>query len=161
MSGSAFFAEIAAIPPWYWFAFGVLLVAAEILVPAFILIWPGLAAICMAVIVWLFPGIPGEMVAILFAVLALALTFGGRAMFDRGQTDIATTGLNERTHNLVGRRAKVVSFANDEGHVELGGVQWPASWPDGSTAQPGDYVLVREVDGVRLRVGDSKPGADR
>lgn len=150
MSGSAFFAEIASIPPWYWFAFGVLLVAAEILVPAFILIWPGLAALCMAAIVWLFPSIPGELVAILFAVLALALTFGGRALFDRGGADIATTGLNERTHNLVGRRAKVVRFEGGEGQVELGGVQWPASWPSGASAAPGDYVEVGAVDGVRL-----------
>lgn len=157
MSGSAFFAEIAAIPPWYWVAFGTLLLAAEILSPAFILIWPGLAAFCVAIVVWLFPSIPGEMVAILFAVLALGLTFGGRALFARGNTDIVTTGLNERTQNLVGRRAKVVSFDGGEGHVEVGGVQWPASWPDNTTAKPGDYVKIAKVDGVRLIVAATSP----
>lgn len=150
MSGSAFFAEIAAIPPWYWFAFGVILVAAEMLVPAFILIWPGLAALCVAAIVWLFPNLSGEVVTIIFALLALGLTFGGRALFDRGSDDVVTTGLNERTHNLIGRRAKVVSFEQGEGHVELDGVQWPASWPDGASATPGEYAEVVRVDGVRL-----------
>jgi len=154
MSGSAFFAEIAAIPPWYWFAFGVLLVSAEILVPAFILIWPGLAAICIAAIIWLFPGIPGEMITILFALLALGLTFGGRALFDRRDSDIVTTGLNERTHNLVGRSAKVVSFQNGEGHVELGGVEWPARWPEGAGATPGDFVKIAKIDGLRLIVAE-------
>ena len=126
------------------------------LVPAFILIWPGLAALCVAAIVWLFPNLSGEVVTIIFALLALGLTFGGRALFDRGSDDVVTTGLNERTHNLIGRRAKVVSFAQGEGHVELDGVQWPASWPDGASATPGEYVEVARVDGVRLIIA-AKP----
>ncbi|MGR3700501.1 MAG: NfeD family protein [Paracoccaceae bacterium] len=150
MSGSAFFAEIAAIPPWYWFAFGVLLLAAEILAPAFILIWPGFAAMIVALVVWLVPGLSGEVITIGFALLALALTFAGRAMFNRTSNDVPTTGLNARTGGLVGRRAKVISFNQGEGHVEVGGVQWPAAWPEGATAEVGDMVKIKAVDGVRL-----------
>lgn len=150
MSGSALFAEIAAIPPWYWVAFGMLLLAAEILSPAFILIWPGLAALIVALIIWLVPGLSGEVITIGFAVLALALTFAGRALLGQGKVDAPTTGLNMRTAGLVGRRAKVISFDQGEGHVELGGVQWPAIWPEGAEAAIGDMVKIKSVDGVRL-----------
>jgi len=39
---------------WHWMAFGLILVAAEIVVPSFVIIWFGLAAIVVAVLEWVF-----------------------------------------------------------------------------------------------------------
>lgn len=151
MSGAAIFADIAAIPPWYWVAFGVLLIAAEMVIPAFILIWPGLAALVIALFTWIFPAMSGEVISILFAVLALALTFGGRALFDRGDQDDAATGLNARSARMVGQRAHVTHFAQGEGTIDVSGVQWPAIWTSG-TSQIGDIVIIDRVEGVTVWV---------
>ena len=50
-----FFDWLSDASPWLWLALGIMLVAVEILAPSFILVWPGLAAMCMAVLVWLAP----------------------------------------------------------------------------------------------------------
>ena len=96
-----FFALIESISPWWWVAFGIGLAAAEMLVFSFFLMWPALAAIIMAVILWIMPTMQGELRVTLFAVLSVALIFVGRKLFQ--QKDEPDTGLNERTKQMIGQ----------------------------------------------------------
>ncbi len=144
------FSFLEGLSPWWWVSFGILLAAIEMLVFSFFLIWPGLAALIMAVILWIVPGMSGEIQVAIFAILSIALTFAGRRIFQRN--DEPETSLNQRTRQVVGRQARVVDFELGEGHVEIDSLRWTATWPDGQTATAGDVVKILAADGMTLSV---------
>lgn len=145
-----FFNWVSEASPWLWLALGILLVALEILAPSFVVIWPGLAAICMAILAWLMPGLSGQALIAIFAGLSIALLFGGRALMARVEQDEPQTTLNARGKNMIGREAKVLSVNGSQGKVEIDGVQWPATW-ETHTPVEGQHVTVTDASGVSLR----------
>ncbi len=145
-----FFNWVADASPWLWLALGILLVAVEILAPSFVIIWPGLAAIGMAVLTWLMPGLSGPALIGIFAGLAIVLLFGGRALMARVEQDEPQTTLNARGKNLIGREAKVLSVNGAQGKVEIDGVQWPTTWED-AAPKVDQWVKITEASGVNLR----------
>lgn len=68
----------------------------------------------------------------------------------------------ERTNaeSLVGRQAIVISEINNLqgiGQVTINGMEWTArSIMDGQTIEPGDIVIIRGINGVKLLVEKSK-----
>ena len=148
-----FFTWVGDASPWLWLALGIILVALEILVPSFVLIWPGLAAIVMAVLTWLLPGLSGQALIALFAGLSILFLFGGRAMMARVDQAEPQAVLNARGKNLVGREAKVLSVSGPQGKVEIDGVQWPVIWEQGDIPpREGQWVSVIKVAGMTLHV---------
>jgi len=145
-----FFVWLTDASPWLWLALGILLVAVEILAPSFIVIWPGLAAMGMAVLVWLAPGFSGQALIAIFAALSIALLFGGRALMARVEHDVPQTTLNARGKSMIGREATVLSVSGSQGKVEIDGVQWPATW-ETHAPEEGQRVTVTEASGVSLR----------
>lgn len=146
-----FFSFLEMISPLWWITLGFALAAAEMLVFSFFLMWPALAAFVMALILWVMPGLQGEYQIVLFAVLSIALTYIGRRMFQR--FDEPETSLNDRSKQLIGKRAKVVLFdETGEGRVELNGLRWPATWPKGQSADIGEVVVITNADGMSVEV---------
>jgi len=145
-----FFDWVAEASPWLWLALGILLIAVEILAPSFVIIWPGLAAIAMALLTWVAPGYTGQALIAIFAALSIVLLFGGRALMSRVEQDEPQTMLNARGKNLIGRDARVLSVNGPQGKVEIDGVQWPATWED-IEPEKGQWVMITDATGVNLR----------
>ncbi|NOR63096.1 MAG: hypothetical protein GQ535_11470 [Rhodobacteraceae bacterium] len=145
-----FFIWVSEASPWLWLALGIMLIAVEILAPSFIMIWPGLAAVGMAVLAWLAPGFSGQALIAIFAALSIALLFGGRALMARVEQDEPQTTLNARGKSLIGREAKVLSVSGSQGKVEIDGVQWPTTW-ETHAPEEGQHVTVTDAAGVNLR----------
>ncbi len=145
-----FFDWVAGASPWLWLALGILLIAVEILAPSFVVIWPGLAAMSMALLTWIAPGISGQALIAIFAALSIALLFGGRALMARVEQDEPQTVLNARGKNMIGREAKVLSVSGSQGKVEIDGVQWPTTWED-IAPEEGQWIVITEAQGVNLR----------
>jgi len=145
-----FFTWVGEASPWLWLALGIALVALEILAPSFVMIWPGLAAFAMAVLVWLVPGLSGELLVAVFSTLSIALLFGGRALMARVDRSEPKSQLNARGQNLIGREAKVLSVSGPAGKVEIDGVQWPVTWEDGAAPVEGQWVSITSSSGVNL-----------
>jgi len=152
---AAFFDWVATASPWLWLALGILLVAVEILAPSFVVIWPGLAAMLMALLVWLVAGISGQALVAIFAALSILLLFGGRALMARVEQDEPQTMLNARGKNLVGREAMVLSVSGGQGKVEVDGVQWPTTWED-VAPEEGQWVKITQASGVNLKASVRK-----
>ena len=57
---------------YLWWILALLLIAGEVLMPGYFLLWIGLAAAAMGVVLWLVPGLAWLTQAVLFAVLAFA-----------------------------------------------------------------------------------------
>ncbi len=147
---AVFFEWVASASPWLWLALGILLVALEILAPNFVVIWPGLAAVLMAALVWLMPGLSGQALVAIFAGLSIVLLFGGRALMAKAEKNEPQSKLNARGKNLIGREAKVIHVAGTQGKVEIDGVQWPATW-ETTAPETGQWVTITNAVGVNLR----------
>jgi hypothetical protein len=147
-------AMLQGISPWWWVALAVLLAAGEMLTVSTVLLWSALAAMIVAVLLWLVPELSGALQITVFSVLSILLTFGGRAVFTRfGRGIEERNQLNQRSQQLVGREAKVIRFDFHEGMVEVDGVPWPARL-DGPRRKiaAGEVVQVTAADGVVLWV---------
>jgi membrane protein implicated in regulation of membrane protease activity len=128
------------------------LAGAEALTVTTHLIWPARAAVCVALALWLAPGLPGAAQLGLFALLTMGFLFALRGPLARISGGSGALGLNRRAVVLVGREALVESFAGHEGRVKIDGVLWPARIAGGPAPSPGDRVRVTAVDGIVVRV---------
>ena len=62
-----------AIEWWHWAVLGFVLVIAELLMPAFLLLWFGVAALMVGSLLWLFPALGVPVQVVLLAVFSAAL----------------------------------------------------------------------------------------
>lgn len=116
--------------PLIWLLIGFGLIFAEFVLTSFIVVFFGIAAVLVAIALWL--GLPGGAIPyLLFSVLSVAMLFGLRSRFQgwfMGDTvDTASGGLD---HDFIGREATVsAGFSDDEpgrGKVRFRGAAWDA-----------------------------------
>ncbi|WP_033073960.1 NfeD family protein [Sphingopyxis sp. MWB1] len=136
-------------PHWLWLSLGVLLVAIEILVPGFFLIWLGTAAIITGALVWVLPlAIPAQLG--LFAVLSFIVLYGARHWLRDNPINSSDPHLNQRAGRLVGEILTVTKAIEDgRGRAKVGDGEWPVCGPD---AAAGSKVRVVTADGGVLGV---------
>ena len=155
----AIFDFLEGLSPWWWVAGALALGALEMATMSFFLIWLGLAALIMSVVLVVFPAMPGEVQVAAFAILSVALTFVGRSYVKHFGDGEAETTLNSRASRLVGRTGKVIRFNHGEGVIEIGGVQWQAKGdPDAIGMSPGATVRVTQAEGMTLTVESGLAG---
>jgi len=134
-----------------WWLLALVLIAAEMLAPGYFLLWIGIAAGVMGLVMLVLPGLSAITQAILFALLALAAClvywkFIRPLAEHRDDQPL----LNRRGAQLVGQRFVVSeAIANGRGKIRVGDGEWLASGPD---MPVGSEVEVVAVDGTTLRV---------
>jgi hypothetical protein len=153
MDGIGLFDFLQGVSPWWWVTAGVVLIGFEMATMSFFLIWPGLAALVIAILLWIAPDVAAEAQVALYAALAIAFTWVGRTIIKRtGQPQSDKPALNRRSNQLVGRRATTVTaFRSGEGLVEIDGVRWKAK-TDAQTVEEGVDVKIIGADGMTLQV---------
>ncbi len=152
-----FFNMLEGLSPWWWVAFGIALGAIEMATMSFFLIWPGLAALLMAVILIFAPGMPGEVQIAIYATLSVILTFAGRWLMHRyGDGGAPETTINQRSGQLVGRRGKILRYDGGEGLVEIDGVRWRARGATDLALTEGADVRVVAADGMTLEISTDR-----
>lgn len=135
---------------WYWFAGGVLLIAMEALVPGFILVWTGIAAIVTALITLIFQDMGLTYQILVFAALSVASVATGRRWVMRLNENSSMPLLNRRGAQYVGQRYTLSEPIRDgRGWVKVGDSRWNVSGPD---LPSGAHVRVTAVDGATLVV---------
>jgi len=149
-----FFAVIADVRPWHWFALGAVLVGLEIVSTTFYFLWPGVAAAIVGILLYVFPslGLNGQI--ILFSVLAVVSTIVWKRYAPESWTSTEPhPTLNRRAAQYEGRRAKVASdFANGRGAILLDDTRWSAVTSDGSDPAAGETVVVTGAEGAVMTV---------
>ncbi len=136
-------------PHWLWILVGVLLGAAEIIVPGFFLIWFAIAAIATGILAYLLP-ISAAMQIGTFAALAVATVYAGRRWFASNPIISSDPNLNDRGARLTGEIVTVVeAIDHGSGRVKVGDSIWSAR---GNDASVGDKVRVTGADGAVLFV---------
>ncbi len=136
---------------WHWMSFGLILVAAEIVVPSFVIIWFGVAAILIGAVDWLMnPSFTVELFWwILLSVLFLVLwfkVFKPDNFTKRGQADddMGTLGIVTE---------KIDPFEKGRAKFEvpvLGSSEWVVTADD--RIEKGEKVIAVKALGNMLKV---------
>ncbi|NUR21755.1 NfeD family protein [Frateuria sp.] len=135
-----------------WWLLALLLIALEVALPGYFLLWIGIGAGATGVLAWLVPGMSLLAQAIAFAVLALlacaAYAFGLRPRLRRG--DAAGVRLNRRGEQMIGQRFVLIeAIVNGRGKARVGDGEWLVAGPE---LPLGATVEVVGVDGNTLKV---------
>lgn len=136
--------------PWSWIALAALLMALELVVPGYFLLWLGAAAAVTGVLFIMVPA-PWQVQLAVFTLLSLVCLYAWFRLV-KGAVDTATDqpGLNRRMDSMVGRE-----FVLDEpiqsgrGRVRVADSVWSVTGPDLAS---GSRVRVTGYDGAVLMV---------
>lgn len=120
--------------PWNWMVLGFVLLALEIILPGFFLLWIGIAALIVGAVslaVWEAGFWTWHVQVLLFLVLAVASAYAGRGLMRRSGDVSDQPLLNMRGAQLIGRVATLTEpIANGRGRVHIGDTMWRVSGPD-------------------------------
>lgn len=137
---------------YLWWILALLLIASELLVPGYFMLWIGLAAAAMGVLLWLVPSMGLLAQAIVFGLLAFTSCFV-YARWLRPKLErrvIGSEHLNRRAEQMIGQRYELIeAIVNGRGKARVGDGQWLVS---GSDMPAGSTVEVIAVDGTTLQV---------
>jgi membrane protein implicated in regulation of membrane protease activity len=133
---------------WHWLAAGLLLVAAEMLVPGFYLLFFGVAALATGVLGFLLPLGPLWLFSA-FALLSVVAVLVGRRWYSPKDGDDATP-LNRRGQQLVGRQLTLnEAIVHGRGRINIDDTLWTVR---GEDAPAGARVTVTAIHGTELHV---------
>ncbi|TXZ76587.1 NfeD family protein [Vibrio mimicus] len=136
---------------WHWLAFGLILLAAELLGTAGYFLWLGLSALLVGVLLTVMP-IGWQLQWLAFASFSLVTTWlWWRRQFNQDKKQDAERDLNQKDKQLIGR---VIQITEDtpagEFQISLGDTRWTARCEQ--ELEQGSRVSVIAVDGIILIV---------
>ena len=135
-----------------WAAVALLLFAAEAMAPGAFLLWLGLAAAVVCVIVLVLPDLPLLAQVTAFVVLSFAAIQIWRTWFRRPGRERASDRplLNRRAEQLIGRVVPLErAIVNGSGRVQIADALWDVTGPD---LPVGTSVRIVATEGMTLRV---------
>lgn len=134
-----------------WWLLALVLIGAEMIAPGYFMLWIGLAAGIMGIVMLVVPTLPAISQAVVFAALAIATcTIYWRLIRPLAEHRNDQPLLNRRGEKLVGQRFVLVEpIVNGRGKVRVGDGSWLAEGPD---LPAGCEIEVVAVNGTALRV---------
>lgn len=142
---------MAALTQWHWFGIAAILLIAEVLVSGGFLLWIGISAAVVGILVWIFPHeISWGIQMLLFGVGALVSSVLWWAYLRRNPSKTDEPRLNLRNEQYIGRIfALSEAIVNGRGKIRSGDSWWIVQGPD---LPVGTRVKVIGVDGIVLKV---------
>jgi membrane protein implicated in regulation of membrane protease activity len=140
---------------YLWWIVALVLIAIEVIMPGYFMLWIGIGAAATGVLALIVPGTSLLLQAVAFALLAFAsCAVYWYALRPKLQhDDMGETRLNRRGEQLIGGRYELIeAIVNGRGKARVGDGQWLVSGPD---LPAGTTVEVVAVDGATLKV---RPG---
>ena len=141
---------------WHWVGLGLVLLAIEVAVGTFDLLWVSAGAFLTALFALIVPSPAGgwEGQLTFFGVVAIAFVVSGRTVFKGLRTrNTSHPNLNDRLANMVGQHGRAATaFADGRGKVKVGDTVWLAELADGATINEGDAVVIAAAEAGLLKV---------
>ena len=137
---------------YLWWIVALVLIAIEVMMPGYFMLWIGIGAAVTGLLVLLMPGLSMVAQAIVFVLLAFVACavywYAVRPALQKGEQDDGR--LNRRAEQLIGGRYVLVeAIINGRGKAKVGDGQWLVSGPD---LPAGTAVEVVAVEGTTLKV---------
>ena len=143
---------------WHWFALGGILGVLEILAPGFVLIWLGLAALLVGMLLLVWQDMPFAYQLLAYAGFSVLSVFVWFHWLKKSPVESDKPSLNRRAEQLIGRQAPVVDpIVNGRGRIKLGDSTWAVSGPN---LPAGHMVEITGADGALLQVKPAEGSSD-
>lgn len=140
---------------WHWLVLGMVLIGFEIFIPSFTVLWFGLGALVVAVIVVLAPDVAVSWQLFIWAILSIVFGAAWFKVLRPKMTDRTKAGIAREA--IVGEVGMVIKAPSDgvRGHVRfttpvLGDDEWEFICED--NVATGDKVKIKEASGNTLVV---------
>ncbi|OUR78562.1 hypothetical protein A9Q83_06700 [Alphaproteobacteria bacterium 46_93_T64] len=141
---------IADLGHWAWWILGVALVILEIFAPTFFMLWLGISAGVVGLVVLIIPSMTWEYQWGLFAIFSVISLLVGRTILKKNPGVEDNFKLNQRGAQYVGRRFTLTeAIENGRGKIHVDDTQWTVSGP---AVESGKTVKVVGTDGTLLVV---------
>jgi len=119
---------------WNWMVLGCVLLALEIVVPGFFLLWIGIAALvtgALSLLLWDASYWVWQTQVVVFLILAVAAAYAGNRLMRGRGGDSDMPLLNRRGEQMIGKVATLTEPIKDgRGRVRIGDTTWRVSGPD-------------------------------
>lgn len=141
---------LAQIQFWHWWVLAVLLITLEILAPSTVLLWPGVSAAIVGIILLFADTMGWETQFLIFAVLSVASLLGWRAYARTLPVLDGQPGLNRRGQQYVGRTFILADpIVGGRGKLNIDDTIWSIV---GENLDAGTEIKVTAIDGNSLKV---------
>ncbi|MDI1298364.1 NfeD family protein [Methylotenera sp.] len=141
-------------PMWMWAAIGIILLAVEMATGTFYVLWFGVAALCVALIMWFFPNTSEAIQYAAFAVLSLSSLAIWRINYKKTSTN---SRVGQSQGEEIGRVGTVIETASlkQNGKIRfaqglMGSREWTAIADE--TIESGSDASVVAVVGNALKI---------
>ena len=124
----------------HWLVFGLALVIVELILWSMFLLWIGVSAITISIVIYLYPEVSAGLQALSFALLSLVSIFLAKKYFPVKTIDDELS-INAKNH--IGKECTVVSIENNIIKVRLGESLWFAK---GCEMSVGQKVRIVDTD---------------
>lgn len=143
------------LQPWHWAVFGVALVLSELLITTFFILWFGVAAILVGVLLLIVPGMSLSVQIFLWTLLSVVLAIAWFKYLKPLSVDRTKAGLSKEA--ILGEVGQVIAVPSGERRGQLrfpvpilGEAEWDIITQD--ELSEGDRVRVIDVAGNALVV---------
>lgn len=142
---------LESLSEWHWFAMAVTLVILDVVLgTSFFLLWLGISAATVAIVLWLFPGLTWEYQLLLFALESAACLLFWHFYLKNNPAQSDKPRLNRRSEQYIHREIFLDEpIVNGRGKVHIDDSIWRVEGPD---LPAGARVKVVGVNGVILKV---------
>jgi membrane protein implicated in regulation of membrane protease activity len=135
---------------WHWWILAGLLLILELTAPAFFLLWLGIAAAAVGLILMVFPSIGIETQLVLFGIASIVAVIAWRKYRESRPIKSDQPNLNRRGHQYIGRMFSLDHpIVNGVGKVTVDDSTWKVK---GADMPAGTHVKVTGVEGVVFTV---------
>ena len=135
---------------WHWWIFAALLITFEVLLPTFYLLWTGIAAFIVGLIVWFVPSLFWEWQVVIFAVLSVLSIVVWRNYAKKNPAESDEPLLNRRGEQYIGRIVTLEEpIIDGTGKVKLDDSTWKIQ---GEDCRPGTKIKIIGVNNVVFQV---------
>ncbi|MER2495261.1 NfeD family protein [Vibrio neptunius] len=140
---------------WHWLAFGLALLAVELLGTAGYFLWLGLSALIIGLLLTMLP-MSWQLQWIAFSVFSLMTTWlWWRRQFKKDVSDDLNRDLNQKQKQLIGQTVLIEEdLAPGKHRIKVGDTTWSAQTEHPIPA--GALAEITQVDGIILTIQEKK-----
>lgn len=144
-----------SINHWHWLAFGLALLALELLGTAGYFLWLGLSALIVGALLTFIP-MSWQLQWVSFGAFSLATTWlWWRKQFKKDKQGDASRELNQKSKQLIGQTIRLEEdFPVGKGRIKVGDTTWSAQSESFITA--GELAQITQVKGIILTIEPHK-----
>lgn len=140
---------------WYWVLAGFVLIGLELVIPSFTIIWFGLGALLVGILVALVPALPDWLQVLLWAIASVVFTVLWfkylKPKGDRTHAGLSKEGIIGETGIIIKGTADSYAKGRIRFRISLlGADEWSCFAEEPLTV--GDTVMVEDIEGQILKV---------